>query len=252
HQRVLFFNAGVRRNLHDHAGFYMKNVAVHSARIARAIVHRTPLLISLPFLVVAAMAGAPDRRRRVQIAIAGCILALALWVIPEARRHWLWLAGLVLALVRRAPILIVGAFLLSPIALLGMTALSGDLRFVYALELPAFALAVWLLASVLAFCGGADRVGWPADRLSDWGRAGGFARKLAITGVLVFSLGMGKAVWAHRGTHVARVPTALEGEAAAKWIAAALDSPDARPYLPLRPRLEVRTAVFGPGYTIHF
>ena len=240
HDRVVFYSAGVRQNLHDHLGFYVGNVWAHTTRIAQQLLGRTPLLIALALLTAIALLSRPPLR----VLLPAGVLAILVWLLPPSLLCVVWLAALGWALIRRAPMLLIGAFAGTPIIALGMTAMSGDGRLSYGLEWPAFTLAVWLIGIV---------VGLPsAAEIPDWGRAGRIVLRVAAACMLLLAVGWTKALLSRFGNHPSHEPTVVTGPESATWIARALDTPAGAAYAPLRDRLEVRQATVRPDYIMRY
>jgi hypothetical protein len=241
-QRAAFYNARLSENLHHHLGFYIKNASQHAWAVAKRLSTRPPLVLALLFLIPGALGANPDRRRLIRVLLPAAGLAVLLWLLPDAQLHWIWLSGLVAALVLRAPMLFIAAFVAAPIIALGMTAMT-DERLLYSLEWPAFALAAWSFSVVL---GGVRTESVERTR---WARAGVIARRLAVAGVVLLGIGATKAIASHRELPQ---PIVVGGADASQWIDRALADPAAAAYAPFRDRLEVRVIGMRPDYVMHF
>jgi hypothetical protein len=240
HDRVAFYSAGARQNLREHPWFYVNNVIAHTNRIARSLLSRWPLLVALGIVTLWALRS----RRYVRVLVPAALLAVAISLVPEPMLAFLWLAAVGWALVRRAPMLLLGAFAVTPIVALGMTAMSGDYRMLYAMEWPVFTLAAWLIGIVVGVAEDADT--------RDWGRAGIIVRRIAAVAALLLVLGLGKALASRFAHHESHDPVTLQSADAQTWIARALDGPAGAAYASVGTRLEVREATVRPDYVMHF
>ena len=244
-QRIEYFTAKEHESMRKHWRFYIRNAARHAMATASHVLPNLPLMLALVLLIPGALGAAPNWRRALRVLAPAAVIGVLLWLLPPNQQYWIWIAALGVAVVLRAPMLILGAAVAAPIVALGMTAMS-DERMTYSLEWSATSLAIWLLAVVM---------GYPSGRLDTppaWGRAALFVRRAATVAILILVMGLGKAAISFARTQEPHLPVTMTGPEASQSIARALEAPEGTAYIPLRDRLEVRTIWPRADYVMHF
>ena len=244
-QRIEYFTAKQHESIRLHWRFYIRNAARHAMGTASHVLPDLPLMLALVLLIPGALGAAPNWRRALRVLAPAAVIGVLLWLLPPDQQYWIWIAALGVALVLRAPMLILGAAVAAPIVALGLTAMS-DERMTYSLEWSATSLAIWLLAVVLGHESGRR------DMPPAWGRAALFVRRAATVAILILVMGLGKAAISFARTQEPHLPVTMTGPEASQSIARALEAPAGAPYLPLRDRLEARTIWPRADYVMHF
>lgn len=254
-ERVQFYEAGFRRHLSEHTGWYAKHVARSTLAAGRDIrLHWLPLLSAALLGAASAWAGAaPGSAARGRAVIVGGLVAVGVLLCPGDRLHWLWIGAMLLAILRGEPIAILGGLLAPTLAAMGVVAYRG-LRFTYSLEWMAAALAFWAIFRLSSLgTTGASEPRQELPLVPSWGRARAPIVAGAIVAVVLLLVGAARATLANlKNPDRAPPQVRVTGTDAVRCVATALEGDSGSAYAGLRDRMEVRRARLRAGYVMRF
>jgi hypothetical protein len=240
--RVAFYDAKLHESLKENVGYWIKTSFERLLQIARTLVGRAGLAVTLALLLALALANR-SRRDLVLPLVAGALLFAAVAALPEKQLFLLPFFGVLLATALRRPMVLFGAFLTSGIVVVAFSGVS-DPRLFYSWQVPALGMAAWFFSALLGLDAEPDGL-----RVPVWGRASRATLIVSMAALGLFCVGFFRATIATLRHLQPVVPTvANPGD----WIAKALADVEAVPYAGIERCLETRPDWIPPDYLMRF
>ena len=252
--RYRAFSAGTARHLHEHLAWYVQHVVDGLQRLASLLAPPPWILIAIALAFLARLLLVHDASRwkagvpaaLAALALTGCAVA---WPDFAERTQVVWLAGLLVAAVVGAPVLLAGSLLVVSMGMLSAVFMV-DERFSYSLAPFANLVACWLAWSLFDSlrAGRVQLSPWPAEEPPP---AAGPARVFRIAtaaGLALLLAGCATATWRSLAATAPQQLPLLTADEAAPWIGLALSDGTGRRYAPLREHVRVLRADWRSGY----